>query len=105
MQLTQERRAVHWPEKNYPLYAPDRWIRELNRRYPNIWIDLRKGFNEPKIVLGRQPKALEILGKVPDWCIMPTFFPGMILMQRYGETCLPPPLTEESMIYGQNATG
>ena len=57
-------------------YAPDRWIRELNRRYPNIWVDLRKGFNEPHTLLGQQPKAMEMLGKVPDWCIMPTFFLG-----------------------------
>ena len=26
-----------------------------------------------------------MLGKVPDWCIMPTFFPGMVLMARYGD--------------------
>ena len=72
-------------KKELSPYAPDRWIREINRRYPNIWVDLRKGFNEPKMVLGHQPKALAMLGQVPDWCIMPTFFPGMILMDRYGD--------------------
>lgn len=72
-------------KKELSPYAPDRWIRELNRRYPNLWTDLRKGFNEPSTFLTRQPKALEMLGKVPDWCIMPTFFPGMIMMTRYGD--------------------
>ena len=72
-------------KKELSPYAPDRWIRELNRRYPNIWVDLRKGFNEPNTFLSRQSKALEMLGKVPDWCIMPTFFPGMLLMTRYGD--------------------
>ncbi|MBR3017641.1 MAG: hypothetical protein IKH57_11310 [Clostridia bacterium] len=72
-------------KKELSPYAPDRWIRELNRRYPNIWVDLRKGFNEPHLLLGRQPKVIEMLRKVHDWCIMPTFFPGMILMARYGD--------------------
>ena len=72
-------------KKELSPYAPDRWIRELNRRYPNIWVDLRKGFNEPNTFLSRQPKAQEMLGKVPDWCIMPTFFPGIIMMARYGD--------------------
>ena len=53
--------------------------------YPNIWVDLRKGFNEPNTFLSRQPKAQEMLGKVPDWYIMPTFFPGIIMMARYGD--------------------
>ena len=26
-------------------YAPDRWIRELNRRYPSLWNDLRERVN------------------------------------------------------------
>ena len=52
-------------KKELSPYAPDRWIRELNRRYPNIWVDLRKGFNEPNTFLSRQPKAQEMLGKVP----------------------------------------
>ncbi|MBQ1771185.1 MAG: hypothetical protein IIT86_13285 [Oscillospiraceae bacterium] len=72
-------------KKELSPYAPDRWIRELNRRYPNIWVDLRKGFNEPNTFLSRQPKAQEMLGKVPDWYIMPTFFPGIIMMARYGD--------------------
>lgn len=72
-------------KKELSPYAPDRWIRELNRRYPSIWVDLRKGFNEPNTFLSRQPKAQEMLGKVPDWCIMPTFFPGIIMMARYGD--------------------
>ena len=72
-------------KKDLSPYAPDRWIRELNRRHPNLWVDLRKAFNEPSTFLGQNKAALNLLGKVPEWCIMPTFFPGMLLMHRFGE--------------------
>lgn len=66
-------------------YPPDKWIREMNRRYPNLWIDLRKGYEEPSRIL--RPKAsLELLQSIPDWCIMPTFFPFLVMTDRYGES-------------------
>ena len=28
-------------------YPPDRWIRTLNQRYPNLWMELRQGYDDP----------------------------------------------------------
>ena len=56
-------------------YAPDRWIRELNRRYPCLWADLRKGYADPGKLLHLKRSGLEQLSTVPDWCIMPPSSP------------------------------
>ena len=56
-------------------YAPDRWIRELNRRYPSLWNDLRKGYADPVRILRPGRGGIELLANIPDWCIMPTLFP------------------------------
>ena len=66
-------------------YAPDRWIRELNRRYPCLWTDLRKGYADPGKLLHLKRSGLEQLSTVPDWCIMPTLFPFLAMVERYGE--------------------
>ena len=66
-------------------YAPDRWIRELNRRYPCLWADLRKGYADPGKLLHLKRSGLEQLSTVPDWCIMPTLFPFLAMVERYGE--------------------
>lgn len=29
-------------------YPPDRWIRQMNRKYPNLWTDLRKAYADPE---------------------------------------------------------
>ena len=50
-------------------YAPDRWIRELNRRYPSLWADLRKGYVDPVRMLRPGSGGMELLSNIPDWCI------------------------------------
>ena len=67
-------------------YAPDRWIRELNRRYPSLWNDLRKGYADPVRILRPGRGGIELLTNIPDWCIMPTLFPFLIMTDRYGES-------------------
>jgi len=66
-------------------YAPDRWIRELNRRYPGLWAELRKGYGDPIRILRPGSGGIELLKSVPDWCVMPTLFPFLILTAKYGE--------------------
>ena len=66
-------------------YAPDRWIREMNRRYPNLWAELRKGYVDTGKNLRLKSGAMELLGSVPDWCIMPALFPFLVMTDKYGE--------------------
>ncbi len=66
-------------------YPPDKWIREVNRRYPNLWTDLRKAYEEPDDILRMKSSGMDMLKSVPDWCVMPTLFPFMLLTDRYGE--------------------
>ena len=42
-------------------YAPDRWIRELNRRYPSLWADLRKGYADPVRMLRPGSGGMELI--------------------------------------------
>ena len=72
-------------KKELSPYAPDRWIRELSRRYPCLWTDLRKGYADPGKLLHLKRSGLEQLSTVPDWCIMPTLFPFLAMVERYGE--------------------
>ena len=64
-------------------YPPDRWIRTLNQRYPNLWMELKKSYDDPNIPLSPAGKAL--LSTVPDWCVMPTMFPCTYLSIKNGE--------------------
>ena len=66
-------------------FAPDRWIREMNRRYPSLWTDLRKGYADPGRILRPKSGGMELLSSVPDWCIMPTLFPFLVMTEKYGE--------------------
>ena len=66
-------------------FAPDRWIRELNRRYPSLWTDLRKGYEDPFRILRPGSGGMELMNSVPDWCVMPTLYPFLILTDKYGE--------------------
>ena len=61
---------------------PELWIRELNRLIPSLWTDLRKSLEGPLKHL--KPEARVLLENVPDWCPMPTFFPGLALAKRLG---------------------
>ena len=68
-------------------YPPDRWIRQMNRKYPNLWTDLRKAYANPEKVIRSGSEGMLMLQAVPDWCIMPTMFPFLLLTHRYGESC------------------
>ena len=72
--------------KELSLYAPDVWIRQLNRTYPNLWTDLRKVYAEPERILNTKSGGLGLIRNVPDWCIMPTLFPFLLITHRYGES-------------------
>lgn len=72
-------------KKELSPFAPDRWIREMNRRYPSLWTDLRKGYADPGKILRPKSGGMELLGGVPDWCIIPTLFPFLIMTDKYGE--------------------
>lgn len=72
------------PEKSLSPYPPDLWIRELNKRYPNLWTDLRKSYSNPGNHLKLDTDGLLSLQNVPDWCIMPTMFPFLMLTNHYG---------------------
>ena len=72
-------------KKEISQYAPDRWIRELNRRYPNLWTDLRKSYNDPSSILRQKSAAIGLIDSVPEWCVMPTLFPFLVITSRYGE--------------------
>ncbi len=67
-------------------YAPDIWIRQLNKNYPNLWTDLRKMYDDPSKVLRPAPKGNSMLKNIPEWCIMPTMFPFLLITTRYGES-------------------
>lgn len=71
--------------KELSQYPPDKWIRALNRKYPNLWIDLRKQYEDPSRLFNNKLKLESFLKEVPDWCIMPTLFPFMVLTDRFGE--------------------
>ena len=64
-------------------YPPDRWIRTLNQRYPNLWMELQKAYAAPSSFTSPAGKVL--LSSVPDWCIMPTMFPCTYLSVKNGE--------------------
>lgn len=66
-------------------YPPDRWIREVNRKYPNLWTELHKAYADPASTIRLKAGGTEMLKNIPDWCIMPTLFPFMLLTDRYGE--------------------
>ena len=57
----------------------------MNRRYPSLWTDLRKGYADPVKILRPKSGGIELLGRVPDWCIMPTLFPFLVMTDKYGE--------------------
>ena len=67
-------------------YAPDVWIRQLNRTYPNLWTDLRKVYAEPEKILNNKSGGVSLIKNVPDWCIIPTLFPFLLITNRYGES-------------------
>jgi len=67
-------------------YAPDVWIRQLNRTYPNLWTDLRKVYAQPETILNSKSGGVSLIKNVPDWCIMPTLFPFLLITNRYGES-------------------
>ena len=73
-------------KKELSPYAPDRWIRQINRKYPNLWMDLRKTYENPEKVLRFGSEGMKLISGVPDWCVMPTLFPFLLLTQRYGES-------------------
>ena len=73
----------HMAKKELSPHAPDRWIRELNRRYPSLWTDLRKGYQDPIAILRPGSGGIDLLNSVPDWCIMPTLFPFLLMTSRY----------------------
>ena len=59
----------HMAKKELSPHAPDRWIRELNRRYPSLWTDLRKGYQDPIAILRPGSGRSDLLNSVPDWCM------------------------------------
>ena len=67
-------------------YAPDVWIRQLNRKYPNLWTDLRKMYAQPERILNSKSGGIGLIKNVPDWCFMPTLFPFLLITNRYGES-------------------
>ncbi len=67
-------------------YPPDRWIMQMNRKYPNLWTDLRKAYADLEKVIRSGAEGMLMLQAVPDWCIMPTMFPFLLLTHRYGES-------------------
>ncbi len=71
--------------KELSQYPPDKWIRAMNRKYPNLWIDLRKQYEDPSALFKNKLKLESFLKEVPDWCIMPTLFPFIVLTDRFGE--------------------
>ena len=66
-------------------FAPDQWIRTLNQRYPNLWTDLRKSYEDPREILKPGARGLQMLENIPDWCILPTMFPCLLLSVRHGD--------------------
>ena len=41
-------------------YPPDRWIRTLNQRYPNLWMELKKSYDDPNLPLSSAGKAFTL---------------------------------------------
>ena len=64
-------------------YPPDRWIRTLNQRYPNLWMELRQAYTDPSAFTSKIGK--DMLAFVPDWCVMPTMFPCLHMSVKNGE--------------------
>ena len=67
-------------------FPPDRWIRELNRQYPSLWTDLRKTWENPGKIIQKNTEGMKLLSGIPGWCIMPTMFPFLTIIERYGES-------------------
>ena len=67
-------------------YPPDRWIRTLNQRYPNLWMELKKSYDDPNLPLS--PAGKTLLAAVPDWCVMPTMFPCTYLSIKNGTSLI-----------------
>ena len=76
--------------KELSQYPPDKWIRAMNRKYPNIWTDLRKVYEDPGKMIRPNSGGIELLQSVPDWCIMPTFFPFLVMTDKYGIVAVEP---------------
>lgn len=66
-------------------FPPDKWIRTVNRKYPNLWTDLRKQYADPSNLFRKKDAVKEFISGTPDWCIMPTLFPFLVLTDRFGE--------------------
>ena len=71
-------------KKELSPYPPDRWIRQMNRQYPNLWTDLRKAYEDPARVLNYGTEGMALISGTPDWCIMPTLYPFLMMTHRYG---------------------
>jgi DNA-binding Xre family transcriptional regulator len=48
---------------------PERWLHQLNQRYPNLWAGMRKYYNDPQKYL--LPVYRDHLRDIPSWCPMP----------------------------------
>ncbi len=72
-------------KKELSNYAPDRWIRVLNRTFPNLWVELRKTWEHPENVLPIDSEGRERLKEVPDWCYMATMMPFLLYTSKFGE--------------------
>ena len=72
-------------KKELSPYAPDIWIRDLNKLYPSLWAELRKTYEHPDHILRTGSGGAELLHNVPDWCYMPAMFPFLLLAHKYGE--------------------
>ena len=71
--------------KELSSFPPDKWIRTVNRKYPNLWTDLRKQYADPGNLFRKKDAVKEFISGTPDWCIMPTLFPFLVLTDRFGE--------------------
>lgn len=76
---------IDMSKKELSPFAPDRWIRQLNRMIPNLWTDLRKTYADPTRLMKPDSGAMELLHFVPEWDFMPTMFPFFLCTVRYGE--------------------
>ena len=73
-------------QKKLSPYAPDRWIRTLNKQIPNMWPDLRRARKEPFSILKNDDYTRKLLNGIPEWCVMPTMYPFLMLAKRYGQS-------------------
>ena len=62
---------------------PERWLHQLNQRYPNLWAGMRKYYNDPQKYL--LPVYRDHLRDIPSWCPMPGIFPEIYLAHKYGD--------------------